>query len=171
MLKYIGAILLTAGATLWGFSGAKSLRDRGIALRAVETSLEIMCSEVCDRLTPVPELFAILAERGAKPADRLYANAQGRLDRIGALPFSEIWEQAVLATPELMLSNEERLTLCRLGHSLGRYDIGEQRRAITAAKERFGEYAAKAEAERDKNWKSQAFLGIAAGLFTVIILL
>ena len=171
MLKYIGAILLTAGAALWGLSGAKSLRERGTALRAVASSLEIMRSEVCDRLTPVPELFGMLARQSSSPADILYKNAEKRLDSIGALPFGEIWRLAVNETHELMLTDSERLTLCELGLSLGKYDTGEQRRAIDAARVRFEQFAAKAEAEREKSWKSQALLGLSAGIFAVIILL
>ena len=55
--------------------------------------------------------------------------------------------------------------------SLGRYDIGEQRSAIAYAERRMDEFLHKAEADREKNSKVHAFLGVAAGVFAVVILL
>lgn len=171
MLKFIGAILLTAGAALWGFSCAKSLKDRANALSALAASIELMGYELCDMLTPVPELFGLMARQAPKPAADLFKNAEERLKEIGAVPFSELWHEAIKDTHELMLIEQEMLTLSELGFSLGKYDIAEQRKAIETAKRQFEEFTKKAEEERDKNWKSQAFLGVAAGLFAVIILL
>ncbi len=171
MLKFIGAILLTAGAALWGFSGAKSLKDRASALSSITASIELMGYELCDMLTPVPELFGLLARQAPKPACILFQNAEERLKEIGAVPFSELWHEAIRDTHELMLTEQEILALSELGFSLGKYEIEEQRKAIETAKKQFEAFAKKAEEERDKNWKSQAFLGVAAGLFAVIILL
>lgn len=171
MLKFIGAILLTAGAALWGLSGAKSLKERARALSAITASIELMGYELCDMLTPVPELFGLMARQAPKPADSLFVNAEERLKEIGAVPFSELWHEAIKDTHELMLTEQELLTLSELGFSLGKYDIAEQRKAIETAKKQFEAFVKKAEEERDKNWKSQAFLGVAAGLFAVIILL
>ncbi|MBQ6540549.1 MAG: stage III sporulation protein AB [Oscillospiraceae bacterium] len=171
MLKLIGAILLVSGAAAWGLMGAKGLKDRGVALRAVASSLELMGHELCDMLTPVPELFAVLGAQAPEPANQLYRNAETRMRDIGAVPFSELWRRAVLETGELLLREEEVLALSELGFSLGKYDAAEQRKAIETAKKRFEMFAEKAEKERDRNWKSQAFLGAAAGLFAVIMLL
>ncbi|MBE6948879.1 MAG: hypothetical protein E7456_03430 [Ruminococcaceae bacterium] len=171
MLKLMGAIMLTAGAALWGFTGAKSLKDRARILGAVTSSIELMEYELCDRLTPVPELFSMLAVQAPKPADRLFQNAVQRLKEIGAVPFSQLWHEAVQDTPELMLTQEEKLTLYELSFSLGKYDISEQRKAMETAKKQFADYTQKAREERDRNWKAQAFMGVTAGLFAVIILL
>ena len=169
MLKLIGAILLVSGAAVWGLLGARGLKDRGVALRAVESSLELMEHELCDLLTPVPELFAVLGSVSPEPAGQLYRNAAARMKEIGAVPFSELWHRAVTDTEELLLTEEETTALSELGVSLGKYDVNEQRRAVEAARKRFGLFAERAEKERDKNWKSQAFLGAAAGIFAVII--
>lgn len=171
MLKLIGAILLTAGAALWGIAGAKGLKDRADALKALTSAFEMMGYELCDRLTPVPELLALLGRQAPKPAHRLFINAEKQMQGIGAIPFYELWNDAVRATPELLLTEQEILVLAELGFSLGKYDISEQRKAVKATQRQFQIFAEKAQEERDKNWKSQAFLGITAGLFAVIILL
>lgn len=171
MLKLMGAILLTAGATLWGFSGAKSLKDRAISLGALTSSIEIMGYELCDRLTPVPELFELLSKQAPKPACKLFQNAKSSIMNIGAVPFAELWHEAIRDTTELMLLEQEIQVLSELGFSLGKYDIGEQRKAVETARKQFQDFTKKAEEERDRNWKAQAFLGVTAGLFAVIILL
>lgn len=171
MLKLMGAILLTAGAALWGFTGAKSLKDRASALRALTSSIELMGYELCDKLTPVPELFALLGRQAPDPACRLFQNGEVRLKEIGAVPFSELWHEAVIDTHELMLTQQEILALSELGFSLGKYDVSQQRKAIETARVQFADFTKKAEEERDKNWKAQALLGVTAGLFAVIILL
>jgi stage III sporulation protein AB len=61
--------------------------------------------------------------------------------------------------------------LTELGVRLGRYDVGEQAAAIGHAQRRLEEHIRRAEAERDSNAKVHAFLGVAAGLFAIIILL
>ena len=171
MLKFIGAILLTAGAALWGLTGAKNLKDRANALAALTASIELMGYELCDRLTSVPDLFALLSRQAPEPACRLFQNAEERIKEIGAVPFSELWHEAVRDTSELMLTEQEILALSELGFSLGKYDITQQRKAIETARMQFADFTKRAEEERDKNWKAQAFLGVTAGLFAVIILL
>jgi stage III sporulation protein AB len=90
---------------------------------------------------------------------------------IGAKPFSALWSQAVRNTPELLLKPPEELGLTELGAQLGRYDVAEQAHAFQYAQRRLEEHIRRAEAERDSNSKVHAFLGVAAGLFAIIILL
>jgi stage III sporulation protein AB len=112
-----------------------------------------------------------MAAEATYPASLLFNNASERIPSLGSHPFSSIWRQAVQNTPELLLKPPEELVLTELGMSLGRYDIGEQRGAIAYASRRMDEFLRKAEADRDKNSKVHAFLGVAAGIFVVVILL
>jgi stage III sporulation protein AB len=130
-----------------------------------------MKSEICDRLTPMPELLKQMAAEATYPASLLFKNASEKMVSLGSRPFSAIWRQAVQNTPELLLKPPEELILTELGMSLGRYDVGEQRSAIAYAARRMDECRSRAEADRDKNSKVHAFLGVAAGLFVVVILL
>jgi stage III sporulation protein AB len=130
-----------------------------------------MKSEICDRLTPMPELLKQLTNEASPPASMLFKNAAEKIPSLGSRSFSSLWSQAVMETPELLLTPQEELVLKELGMSLGRYDTGEQKNAIQYAERRMDEYARKAETERERNSKVHAFLGIAAGLFAVVILL
>jgi stage III sporulation protein AB len=171
MIRLIGAVLITAGTAAWGIMGVLRLRNRVKSLSALLSVLASMKSEICDRLTPMPQLLAQLAGEATYPASLLFKNASEKITNLGSKPFSSIWRQAVLNTPELLLEPPEELVLTELGMSLGRYDVGEQRSALSYAQRRMDEFLRKAESDRDKNSKVHAFLGVAAGIFAVVILL
>jgi stage III sporulation protein AB len=171
MIRLIGAVLITAGTAAWGVMGVLRLRNRVKSLGAIISALAAMKCEICDRLTPMPELLGQMAGEATYPASLLFKNASEKISSLGSRSFSSIWRQAVLNTPELLLTPPEELVLTELGMCLGRYDIGEQRSAIAYAERRMDEFLHKAEADRDKNSKVHAFLGVAAGIFAVVILL
>ena len=171
MIRLIGALLITAGTAAWGILGVIRLRSRVRNLGALLSALDVLKSEICDRLTPMPQLLRQLTAEATYPASVLFQNASDKMGALGSRPFSVIWRQAVQDTPELQLKPQEELVLTELGMSLGRYDVGEQRSAIAYAARRLDECLRRAEADRDKNSKVHAFLGVAAGIFVVVILL
>ncbi len=171
MIRLVGAVLIMAATAAWGVMGVMRLRARAKSLHALVSALGVVKSEICDRLTPMPELLAQMAEEAAYPASLLFKHASEKIQTLGSRSFSSIWRQAVLATPELLLTPAEELVLIELGQSLGRYDVAEQKSAISYAQRRMETFANDADAERDKTSKVRAFLGVAAGFFTVILLI
>lgn len=171
MIKIIGAVLLIAGTAAWGLSGVIRLRNRAKNLSALCYAVGAMRSEICDRLTPTPEVLEMLSGEAQYPANLLFNNASERMMSIGTQPFSVIWRGAVENTPELLLNGGEAEVLCELGLFLGRYNVEEQRSAFDHAERRLEEMTHKAEAVRDTNSRMHAFLGVAAGIFAVVILI
>ena len=171
MIKVIGAILLIAGTAAWGITGVFRLRGRCRSLTAITRALGAMQSEICDRLTPMPELLLQMGEEAGAPADVLFRNAAEMMSELGTAQFSVIWRRAIERTPELLLTREEETVLTELGMSLGRYNVEEQKNALVYTRRRMEEFAHKAELARDMNSKMHAFLGIAAGVFAVVILI
>ena len=171
MIRFIGAVLITIGTAAWGILSVFRLRSRVKNLHALTSALGIMRSEICDRLTPMPELLRSISDEATYPASQLFSNVSGEMNTLGTKPFSAIWSHAVKNTPELLLNPPEELVLTELGVRLGRYDIAEQAAAIQYAQRRMEEHIRKAETDRDNNSKVHAFLGMAAGLFAIIMLL
>ena len=171
MIRLMGAVLITTGTAAWGILGVLRLRSRVRSLAALISALDAMKSEICDRLTPMPELLRQMTLEATYPASLLFHNASGLMTSLGSKPFSAIWRQAVQNTPELLLRPQEELVLTELGLSLGRYDVAEQRGAFAYAARRLDDCLRRAEADRDKNSKVRAFLGVAAGIFVAVILL
>ena len=172
MLSIIGAILLIGGSAAFGFSSVMRLRARSRNLQMIASALGVMQSEICDRLTPMPELLANLAVEMQQPVSLLFKNAEESMKSgLGALSFAEIWKQAVTETTELMLTAQEAGVLSELGLWLGRYNPEEQKTSLQYTQRRIEEFMRRADNERDTNSKTHAFLGVAAGIFAVVILI
>lgn len=169
MIKIIGAVMVIAGTALCGYISVGKMKRRVKCLNSIAASLSLMESEITDRLTPMPELLERLSDDAFYPASLLYARTAENLEKLGEIAFSEIWGEAVDAESALILSPEEREILRRLGMSLGKYSAYEQKKAIEYARRKIEDAAERADAEREKNSRVQTALGLAAGVFTVII--
>ena len=171
MIRIIGAVMMIFGASAWGILGVVRLRERVRSLEAVAAALGAVRCEICERLTPVPELFLMLGKEAQYPASNLFRRAERKMSELGLATFPEIWRLAVAETPELLLKPREATALSDLGLTLGRYNANEQRREIDYIKRRFEAFLKEAETERVRDSKMHALLGIAAGVFCVMILL
>lgn len=162
--------MVAAASLAVGMSGAIKLRHRVRSFSALISALEIMKSEICDRLTPMPELLERLASESDSPADIFFRKCISKMSELGICSFSSIWKSAVHQTPELGLRGMELSVLTDLGSVLGRYDSEEQKSALTYAIRRLEVFLHKAEGEYSTQGKVKAVLGLAAGLMLVIIL-
>ena len=171
MLSFIGAILIIGATAAVGLSSVWRMRTRVRVISGLIAAVETMKSEVCDRMTPIPELMEQLTREAVAPVDRLFHRVAAEMAHIGVRSFYHLWKGAVEASRELELSEQEQQTLIDLGRSLGRYDTEEQRDAFAYTLRRLEGYLRKAEEERRGQGRVHAVLGIAAGVFVVIILL
>ena len=95
MLKLAGALILMAGASSIGFGAAAQLRARVTSLRALIGGLELMERELSFRLTPMPDLLAVVAKRAQAPACYFFARCRDSLDRLGEKSLGELWREAL----------------------------------------------------------------------------
>ena len=169
LIKVIGASLIMAGTVGWGIMGVRRLRIRASVLRELTSSLDIMRGEICERCTPMPQLLKNLSELYRAPVSNFYRRAAEKLETDETL--FKAWQSAVDESAELMLNEDEKSAMRELGLCLGKYDAQEQRTAIEYTRRRLSAFADKAIAQRDSESKLHAFLGVAAGIFAVMILL
>lgn len=171
MTKYIGAVVIIVSCVYSTLKAVKKLRDREKSMQSLCTSMEILKDEISNHLTPIPEVFEMLAERSQYPANKLYKNALEEMKNIGSCSFFSIWKKAVAETEELLLTEPEKQVLGEIGLTLGRYDVKNQEGMINRVISRFDFYRKRAEDDRRQNTKTQAYLGIISGVFVVIVLL
>ena len=171
MLRLIGAVIVVACTGTFGVSCAMRLGLRARVLSELIAALEVMRSEICDRLTPMPDLLETLAEQTNPPVSRMFAGCLEGMKSLGNRSFYFLWKTAVEQTPELELTRQESQTLIELGHVLGRYDVEEQRRSLNGVIRRLEGYLKHAQEEKRVQTKAHAALGVAAGFFVVIILI
>jgi len=171
MYRVIGALLIVVCTAVLGFGGVLRLGRRVRNLTGLVSALEIMKGEICERLTPMPELFELLAGTMEGPVAGLFQACGEQMTTLGESSMYLIWKSAVRSAEELELSEQEARTLTEVGHVLGRYDAEEQRTAISFAIRRMEGCLHRAEEEKRAQTKVRAALGVTAGLFVVIILL
>ena len=171
MLNIIGAVLIIGATAVAGLSSVWRMGIRIRVLSELIAAIETMKSEICDRFTPIPALLEQLAHEAGPPVDQLFHRAAGGMETIGMQSVYSIWKTAVEDVSALELMKEERQTLIDLGRTLGRYDTEQQRGTFDYTLRRLEDYLRRAEAERAKHGRVHAVLGIAVGVFVVVILL
>lgn len=171
MLRIIGCIIVIACTTTFGMSCASRLGIRVKVLSGLISALEVMRSEICDRLTPIPELMGTLGRETEPPLRSLFLSCTDQMQNLGAKSFYFMWKHAVTKSESLELNDREQKTLIELGHVLGRYDTVEQSKAISYCIKRFDQYLKQAEEDKKSQSKIHAVLGVAAGFFAVIVLI
>ena len=87
----------------------------------------------------------------------------------GRESWADSWATALEATP-LPLTPEDRRLLREAGDGLGRYDGESQRAALEALLARLEDQGAQAQAEAHRLFRVYLALGVAAGLFCLILL-
>ena len=171
MIKIIGALMIICGTAAWGLGSAAKMRNRVTTLNSLIESLDVMRDEICVNLTPLPKVMELTGKTAPKPAGQFYKNVASKIGEISQKGFYGIWMQALDENSSMTLGNEERDVLVRLGAGLGKYDFDSQGRIIMSAKRNLERIEEKAEKEKNANSKLHTFLGIAAGMMAVVVLI
>lgn len=150
-----------------GFAGGLKARKKTLA--GFISALTVMQSEICDLLTPMPELLERMTKQTDPPVCLFFIKCLDYMKK--QVVFSKAWERAARETSELKLNAEEVFALCELGMLLGRYDVEQQRTAIARALLRFEEYHRRSEEDLKGKGKVCAAMGVSAGLMLAIIMI
>ena len=171
MVKALGAILIICGTSAWGISGVFRLKRRCRILAEMTGAIGAIRSEITTRLTPVPELITRIARETEEPVRSFFRSVEGRLEDIGALTLYDIWDDALTNTPELLLLRDEVEALRAVARALGRYDLEEQRLALSRAERQLEQFLQGARDIRARDSKIKRIVGVAAGIFIVLLLI
>lgn len=170
MIRLMGAALVIAGCAAASFGAVCRLDGRVKDLEELTAGLAALQRELCWRLTPLPEAMKEAAEETHGRAAALFdwcARESGRLD---GRTFQQVWQDGLERCP-LVLNEEDRAALERLGSVLGRYDADGQRQAIDGAVGSLNHRKTQAAEDRNRLGRVYGVLGLTAGLFLVILLI
>lgn len=169
MTRWLGALLLAAGAAALGLGAVWSMEQRVRDLRGIIAGLYAMERALTARLAPLEEMLSAAAEGTDGRARGFFQTCREGLEAPGGERFAPLWS-AALETAPLCLDAEDLRAARRLGGVLGRYDGGSQSAAILhTAAELEGRLTEAAE-RRGRLGRVYGTLGISAGLFLVILL-
>lgn len=163
IVRLSGALLLALAGAALGLERSAQVRRRARVLSALCAALGVMEEEISLLRTPLPELFARLAERGGEELRGFFA----ALSVSDGRPVSEKWGECVSALP---LDGEGRETLRSLALSLGRYDAQSQCAQIGLVRARLERMTQEARSERDGRAKTYVGLGLSLGAMAAVIL-
>jgi len=169
MVKLAGAVMIVGATAAVGAGAVMRLRRRVGLLAALIAAFGMMKSEICSAAAPLRDVMELLAERAETPARPLFQEVCRGMSAIGSLPFSTIWSRAAETVCGELLTAEERESVQSVGGALGHYDAAWQAEAIDRALRRLESFRAEAEAAYRRDARLHAFMGVAAGVFTVIL--
>ena len=171
MLKMIGAAMIFCGCAACGVSAVERQRRRVEVQDSLCTALTVMRLEICDRMAPMPEVFDRLHRELPQPAAALFDNLSRGMNELGQKTLAEIWREALDKTDGLLLTPQEELILCELGLSLGKYRVEAQSAAIVCTLKKLERCADEAREVQRRDGRLHTALGVAAGVFAVILLI
>ncbi len=166
ILRLFGAAAVVVCCSLIGVRCAGGYSQRVKTLRSLIGTLTVARSEICDLLSPVPELLELLSRTAPSPAREFWRDCD-RLTRAG-LGLREAWEKAAWKVRGIDEACREALS--GLAGIMGRYDAEAQRDGITRAVSIFEQALSAAEAERRARGRTCAALGVGVGVMLAIIL-
>lgn len=165
-LRIFGAATVVVCCSLIGLRCAGGYSQRVKLLRSLIGTVTVARSEICDLLSPVPELLELLSKTAPSPAKEFWVCCD-RFTRAG-LGFPEAWEKAAERLQGLDESCGEALS--GLAGIIGRYDAEAQRNELTRTIGILEQALSAAESERRTRGKTCAALGVGAGVMLAIIL-
>ncbi len=167
--KWFGAILVVAGCGGFGFSlAAEAVRQEKL-LRALLDSLDFMQWELSCRLTPLPQLLELTAQRQTGRLRRVYRNLASQLEG-HTEPRVDNCMRNVLEG-EQTLPGSARRVLVHLGKSLGRFDLAGQLKGLASAQSLCRRELQSLEHGRDMRLRSYRTLGLCAGVALAVLLI
>ena len=167
--KWVGAILIIASCSGYGFAIAAGKRREERLLFQLMEILQFMEKELQYRLTALPDLCRMAAGEARGPLHVVFMNLYRELNW-QKLPDAESCMYAAIQKSGEMPTKVRRL-LIHLGHSLGRFDLPGQIQGIQSIQKRCETSLQSILQSRDERLRSYQTLGICAGVALAIILI
>lgn len=172
MLKFAGACLILVSAAGIGVSFASDLKRRYQELRILKQLVYMLRGEIRYTKTPLSEAFSHISVRIPEPFGPFLAAVSEEMDKADGRCFGDIWRELIrtrLSQSRLNRTDKERLET--LGEVLGYLDLEMQLSAIDLYLEQLEISLREAEGSIGSKQKLYQSLGVAGGIFLVILLI
>lgn len=167
--KCIGAILIVASCSGFGFGIAAGKRKEERLVSQLIGVLRFMEAELQYRLTPLPELCRMAAGEATGTLRTVFLNLYRELTWQKQPDAGSCMYAAIHRSGDI--PSRVRRLLVMLGSSLGRYDLSGQLQGLNSVRSRCEETLSRICQNRDERLRSYQTVGICAGVSLAIILL
>ncbi|MCI8853770.1 MAG: hypothetical protein HFI31_03680 [Lachnospiraceae bacterium] len=172
MLKIVGSLLILCCSAGLGAAGAGDLKKHCMELRLLKQALYMLRGEIKYSRAPLPEAFGALADRLPSPFGEFFSGMREELGRRDGRGLSRIWkEEMSRSLKKSSLRREEKEKLGRLGEGLGYLDLEMQLSTMELYLEQLEGDIQRAEEEIQSKQRLYRSLGVAGGIFLVILLI
>lgn len=170
-LKAAGILLTGIGGAGTGIAMGMRYRDRLRLLEDLQKMISLLKGEMLYANEPLEEAFFHVGEKKDSPLSPFFLKIAEKMEKREGESFYGMWKQEIEGLDKAIpLSKEDKRQLKDFGENLGYLDSAMQERTILLYQERLeGEITYLREHLREKN-RLYASLGIAAGLFLIIVM-
>ena len=168
-VKILGAIMLICGCGGVGLSMAAAYRREERMLRQLSAAIDLMCNELRQRLTPLPELCQIASQGCSGAMARFFLDLSTGLQEQIA-PDAPLCMLLVIKRSS-KLPERVKTILEQLRPSMGRFDLEGQLKGLGAAKRRCQDELEYLGRDKDQRLRSYQTLGLCAGIALAILFL
>lgn len=171
MLKLLGAILIVVSCTGIGASYSVDLKQHWGELRMLKQMLYMLRGEIKYTKSPLPEAFEHIAPRLPEPFSRFLAETAEQMENLDGQSFPQLWQAQIdRCLSKTHLRKEEKEQLAALGEVLGYLDLDMQLSSIELYLEQLELAIAQSREALATKQKLYQSLGVAGGIFLVILL-
>ena len=167
--KWIGATLIVASCSGWGFAIAAGKRREESLLYQMLGILQFIDAELQYRLTSLPELCRMAAGQSRGMLRNVFLHLYQELSWQKQPDAGSCMYAAISRSGEL--PPRIRRLLVMLGNTLGRYDLAGQLEGIQSVRKRCEDALEQIRKNRNERLRSYQTLGICAGAALAIILI
>lgn len=180
-MRYVGILIMAAAAIAAGFMAADRWKERLEVLQRFRQMVYHLKGQILYANATLPEALAEVGgrfltghendEKYLQEPGKLFMRVCERMKEDGGMAFSEIWQEEIAKLPaNFPMVTSDRENLAAIGKNLGYADSAMQERTLLFYLEQADdsiEYLKKEQENRTKLYRS---LGMAAGLFIMIVL-
>ena len=171
MLKLLGCLLVVGACGALGLSARQQLRARVSAINAMLDALTTLCVEIEGSLSPLPAVFARLAQSANGRQKRLFGEICRRMEQAPGMSLGYHWSSTVRdLADELGLAPPECTALRDAAAFLGRYDSAQQIECLRQTARKLEECRREACEALHQKGNVYRTCGLAAGLLAVLVL-
>ena len=179
-MRYVGILIMAAAAIGAGFMAADRWKERLEVLQRFRQMIYYLKGQILYANATLPEALAEVGERflTGHESDDEYLQEPGkffmrvceRMEHADGVPFSEIWQEEVDKLPDhFPLGAADRENLAAVGKNLGYADSAMQERTLLFYLEQTDDSIEYLKKELENRTKLYRSLGMAAGLFIMIV--
>ncbi len=172
IIKLFLGVLIIISSTIIGIAMANKYAMRPVQLRALQSGINILQTEIIYFSSPLPEALYKVSKSISDDIRIIFDKAsKGLLDK-KQYTVNEVWTRAVEDSMDTTtLTEEDKVILINFGLGLGSSDKESQLRHFQLVMEQIKNQEIKAEEIRKKNEKLYKSLGILGGMAITVLIL